>query len=148
MDTLTERDFFRLFDRVSEHVNLKGCYTAEDIMLRIKASKAYRVGVKRYSKRQRKWVSERGNMRRLVAKGFQDRVAEEFQKFDRKSMITLTLLFGKEKAKQIKKRVLRTKFARPRIITREEREEAMARELRRREVLARRPRWRRWKRKR
>lgn len=115
-------------------------------MLKIKASKAYRVGVKRYSKRQKKWVSERGNMRRLVEKGFQDRVAGEFQKFDRKSMITLTLLFGKEKAQQIKKRVFREKFARPRIITIEEREEAMARELRRREVLARRPRWKRWKR--
>lgn len=144
MDTLTEVEFFHLFDRVTEHVSLKGCRSAEDIMLRIKASEAYRSPVKRYSKRQERWVKKKGSLVRLLTAGFQDRVMEEFAKFDRDSMITLTLLFGKEKAKEIKKRALRAKFERPMVITREERIERTARELRRREALRRRPRWRRW----
>ena len=114
LDSLPPEDFFGIFDRVTDYIDLTGCVTAEQIIEKVKASKAWKRPAQRYSKRQKGWVKARGSMKRLIEKGFAERVARHFRTTrELDDMIRLTLLWGKEKALQIKKVLARKRLGAP-----------------------------------
>ena len=93
MDTVPTREFMGIFNRVTNIVDLKGAYTPEEVRARLERD-----------------LPDDGRKQTLMERGFPERVIEEFRKFRTDSLITLTLLFGKRKAYEIKKLLLRRRF--------------------------------------
>lgn len=126
MDSLPPEEFFGIFDRITDYVNLQNCFTADEILAKIKASKAYKRPAQAYSKRQKGWVKAKGDMRRLVEKGFAERVARHFRRAKVDDIVRLTLVWGKEKALEIKKVLARKRLGRPTKRARRRREKEIA----------------------
>lgn len=125
MDTLTDREFIKLFDRMTYYVDFKGCETQEDIehrmMKAIKYMKWLRDKGKKPSTRK-KWAGRIKLLRTLgrdgvpatseklkgkTRMGFARR-AIQYARLRPRSRLSLTLTYGKEKARKIlRKRLLK-----------------------------------------
>lgn len=85
MDTIPEREFMGIFDRITKYVDLEGCYTPRDIDERLKA----------HGKDRR--------LKTLESSGFGMRAIPEAMKSPR-GKVMLTLHYGREWAKKIIRR--------------------------------------------
>ena len=122
MDTLTDREFIKLFDRMSYYIDFKDCETAEDIER--KMSSAIKT-MKKFAKKARKDSTKRklyGRIKLLrilgrdgvpaktldkIRMGFARR-AIQYARLRPRSRLSLTLTYGKEKARKIlRKRLLK-----------------------------------------
>ena len=121
MDSLTDPDFMKLFQRITEYIDLADCETSEDIELKmlsaIKIMRRARDKAKKEST-AKKWggrikllytlgrdgvpcVSEK--LKGKTRMGFARR-AIEFAEIHPRSRLALTLTYGKKKARKILRR--------------------------------------------
>lgn len=107
MDSVPSKSFHGIFDRVAQYIDLQGATSASEIKRRIMASEVYRGKIQKYSEVEKKWVDEKGSMQTLIEHGFHNRVENEFVSGSYRSKLVLTLLFGRERAEKIKKRIER-----------------------------------------
>ena len=118
MDSIPDRQFMYIFDRVTAYIDLKGCETPEDIEERMKwATKFMRTIVRKAKKKstKRKWrtmlklmytlrregvPAKSPKLKGKTRIGFQTRAVEHATLHPRRS-IALTLFYGKKRARRI-----------------------------------------------
>ena len=133
MDSIPDRQFMYIFDRVTEYIDLKGCETPEDIEERMRwATKFMRTVIRKAKKKstKRKWRGQLKLMYTLRREGvpakspklkgktrvgFQTRAVEHAMLHPRRA-IALTLHYGKKRARRILRERARRK--RERVATR------------------------------
>ena len=125
MDTIVDRDFANIFDRVTEYIDVRGCETPEDIEYQmIRSIKYMRKFAKKAKKNstKRKWYGRikllgilgrdgvpatSKKLKGKIRMGFARR-AIQYAEARPRSRVALTLQYGKEKAQKIlRKRLLK-----------------------------------------
>lgn len=110
MDTVPPREFFYIFDRVSAVISLKGCRTPEDVRKRIKKRMKTYKRWQNEAKRKRTKIYARGSRSRLAnllkkkkdsEMDFAERTIDEAVRKP-KSIVNLTLLYGRARAIQMR----------------------------------------------
>ena len=100
MDSLTDKEFHKLFDRTSQEVELKGAYTPDEVHRRLRRKRReYREEGDRKSQR---------NMEKLIASDFGQRVSSE-SLWDPNGFVGLTVQHGRKRAREILLRRAREK---------------------------------------
>ena len=118
MDSIPDRQFMDIFDRVTEYIDLKGCNTPEDIEERMRWATKFMRTIRRKAKKKstkRKWrtmlklmytlrregvPAKSPKLKGKTRVGFQTRVMEEVMLHPRRA-IALTLTYGKKRALRI-----------------------------------------------
>jgi hypothetical protein len=118
MDTVPDREFIRIFERISTTISLKGCVTPEDIDRRLRhRMKEINRAIRHAEREETKQRLRRGyqlwsnllKRRRRSRMNFPDRVIYEASKHP-KGIVALTLIHGKAKAVRIYLRRQREKL--------------------------------------
>jgi len=121
MDTIVDRDFANIFDRVTEYIDVRGCETPEDIEYQmIRSIKYMRKFAKKAKKNstKRKWYGRikllgilgrdgvpatSKKLKGKIRMGFARR-AIQYAEIHPRSRLALTLTYGKKTAKKILRR--------------------------------------------
>ena len=118
MDTVPDREFISIFERVSTDLSLKGCQTPEDVERKMKhrykeilrvARRVEREKTKRRLRRGARLWNNLLQRKRGSKMNFPDRVIFEAYEHP-KGIIALTLAYGKAKASRILLKRMREKL--------------------------------------
>jgi hypothetical protein len=122
MDTLTDREFMDIFDRVSVYIDFRDCETAEDIERKmLSAIKIMRKGIDKAKKpsTRKKWGGRIKLLRTLGRDGVRAKTLDktrmgfarraiQYAEARPRSRLSLTLTYGKKTARKIlRKRLLK-----------------------------------------